>query len=558
MPAPYHPNKRSIGQLLSVTSPSIIVPDWQRNYAWTTSHVETFWNDLVYFEARMPPVPAGEYFLGSVVLVETSAHQHLLLDGQQRLATSAILLAVIRKFIKTFDVNASRSVQQRYLADMDYSTGQTDYKLTLNAYDRDFFRREILEYPEANYEPPTPVHASHRLIRNAKNFLTEEFQNKYEGLEPKAAFDWSMRIQNILMNHVTVIAVSSTDEDNAAEVFETLNDRGIGLSTPDLVRTLVLRRAPGNIREDIVELWGDVIEFETDTAIKTFLRHYWISQHGDVKTQRLYREIKTHIIDNDVNSLAFSRELKDASEVYRNIMAARHDDREIETLLHDIVELGAGAKILYPVLLSIFKYVDTPEQTRIIRALVHLFVRHSVIAELENSRLENVIYRVATMLGANGDVADAIAYMAIAAPIDETVVAAFQRLTITHSSTRRYLLRRLEDVTRTTEELQVSSPARVHVEHIYPQNPREGERLDNHNQLINRIGNLTLLSSRLNMAIRNGNFGEKKLAYAQSEILITKALEEYDEWNAETIATRQTALADLTPTAWEIILPEPD
>lgn len=345
MPAPYHPNKRSIGQLLSVTSPSIVVPDWQRNYAWTTSHVETFWNDLVHFEARMPPAPAGEYFLGSVVLVETSANQHLLLDGQQRLATSAILLAVIRQFIKPFDVNASRSVQQRYLADMDYSTGQTDYKLTLNAYDRDFFRREILEYPEANYEPPVPIHASHRLIRNAKNFLTEEFQKMYEGLEPKAAFDWSMRIQNILMNHVTVIAVSSTDEDNAAEVFETLNDRGIGLSTPDLVRTLVLRRAPDNIREDIVELWGDVIEFETDTAIKTFLRHYWISQHGDVKTQRLYREIKSHILDNDVNSLAFSRELKDASDIYRDIMAARHDDREIETLLHDIVELGAGAKI---------------------------------------------------------------------------------------------------------------------------------------------------------------------------------------------------------------------
>ncbi len=89
-------------------------------------------------------------------------------------------------------------------------------------------------------------------------------------------------------------------------------------------------------------------------------------------------------------------------------------------------------------------------------------------------------------------------------------------------------------MTRTTEELEVSSPSRVHVEHIYPQNPREGERLDNHNQLINRIGNLTLLSSRLNMAIRNGNFGEKKPAYAQSEILITKALERYDSRIART------------------------
>lgn len=178
MPAPYHPNKRNIGQLLSVTSPSIVVPDWQRNYAWTTSHVETFWNDLIHFEARMPQELTGEYFLGSVVIVETAANQHLLLDGQQRLATSAILLSVIRQFTKLFNDNASRSVQQRYLADMDFSTGQTDYKLTLNAYDREFFRREVLEYPEADYEPPAPIHASHRLIRNAKKFLTGEFQKK--------------------------------------------------------------------------------------------------------------------------------------------------------------------------------------------------------------------------------------------------------------------------------------------------------------------------------------------------------------------------------------------
>jgi uncharacterized protein with ParB-like and HNH nuclease domain len=48
---------------------------------------------------------------------------------------------------------------------------------------------------------------------------------------------------------MSVVAVSSTDEDNAAAVFETLNDRGIGLSTPDLLRNLLLRRATGSRRQ---------------------------------------------------------------------------------------------------------------------------------------------------------------------------------------------------------------------------------------------------------------------------------------------------------------------
>ena len=53
---------------------------------------------------------------------------------------------------------------------------------------------------------------------------------------------------------MSVVAVVSGDEDNAATVFETLNDRGIGLSTPDLLRTLLIRRAQEADREEIVDL----------------------------------------------------------------------------------------------------------------------------------------------------------------------------------------------------------------------------------------------------------------------------------------------------------------
>lgn len=552
-PATYQPSKRAIGELLAVTSPPIIVPDWQRSYSWTLSHVETFWNDLLYFEQRHQPGSAGQYFLGTVVIVETSTTEHLLLDGQQRLATSAILLSVIRDFAKLFKESAAQRIQARYLADFDDAKDETVYKLTLNAYDREFFRRKILEYRDASYTEPKSEYASHRLISGARNYFEEVFSEKRNELQPDEANKWFLRIQNVLMNHLTVIAVTSTDEDSAAEVFETLNDRGIGLSTPDLLRNFVMRRASPAVRDDIVDLWREVIEFETDSKIKLFLRHYWISNHGDVKTQSLYREIKSHILSTEEDSLVFSRSLRDGAQLYREIISAQSDNEKIESLLQNISDIGAGARILYPVIMSIVQTVSEETQAVLIEALLNLYIRHSVIGRLENSKLENVIYKVATVLRADGNSDDALAALAAFAPDNDSVTTAFQRLSVSQNGPRRYLLLKIEGYKRTTEELGVNPPSKVHVEHIYPQTPKEGNRLPDHTLIINRMGNLTLLGKKLNTAIKNGTFAEKKPSYKESEINMTKELCDYDHWDAETIASRQKALSQVIPAIWPII-----
>src|SRR5258706_8074960 len=152
----YQPDKRTIGELLATTSPPIAVPDWQRSYSWTESHVEAFWNDLLDFERRNPPEAIGlrEYFLGSVVIVTTGTKEHLLLDGQQRLATSAILLSVIRDYAKKYKEDSAKRIEARYLADIDDARNVIAYKLSLNVYDRDYFRRKILEYRDSSYQEP--------------------------------------------------------------------------------------------------------------------------------------------------------------------------------------------------------------------------------------------------------------------------------------------------------------------------------------------------------------------------------------------------------------------
>lgn len=544
----YHPEKRTISEILAMTNPAIIVPDWQRSFSWTPSHVETFWTDLTSFHTSKRLDNGSEYFLGSIVIVKTSSGELLLLDGQQRIATSVILLSTIRDSISEYNNNAAVRIQNKFLADFDDATDATVYKLTLNKYDREFFRRLILVDRDNDYIEPQPEIASHSLIKAARDFFERRFEAVWSELTPKAAYDWCLEIRRVLLEGLTVISVVSEDEDTAADVFETLNDRGIGLSTPDLLRNLIIRRAPKSSQDTIVDLWKNVVDFENDATIKDFLRHFWISRFGDVKSQSLYREIKKKVAEDDIPSVEFSEGLSESALVYQDILDKRNEDDEVQRILETTKDLKG--KLLFPVYMSILECVEGDKIRDLMRLCFCLYVRHSVICGRENSKLENVVYYLARQLRQGFNINTFRAQIEEVLPTDEDVERSFGSLIVTHNPTRRYLLVELERAIRSTEEMEVSNPKKVHVEHIYPQTPISENRLQRHEQLVNRIGNLTLLSQRLNTSIRNSEFKTKKSAYSQSSIELTRKLDAYASWGQHEIESRQLELAKLAPKIW--------
>ena len=548
----YQPNKRTIGQILSMTSPHITVPPWQRSYSWKRSHVQTFWEDLIRFDARWGAGANQEYFLGSIVLVAGRGGAHLLLDGQQRLATAAILISAIRDRVRPFRPAAAARLQARFLADFDDASDTYVNKLTLNEYDREYFNRCILEDRDANYRPPEPELPSHMSIADARGFFDDALEEQCQRLSPQQAFDRVLRIQTTLTDKMSVIEVSSDDEDSASDVFETLNDRGIGLSTPDLLRNLLMRRANAADRNLIVELWRDVLQFESDTKIKSFLRHYWISNYGDVKTQSLYREIKGYVTANSVSSVSLSRGLSDASEMYRDILDGVDDDIVIASRLSEISLIGSGATILFPFFLSARQAIDLEDARKLIKLSENVFVRHSIILQRENSRLENTLYDAARVLRAPDGVRNATRLLLDAAPADQEVSAACARLSIKASGIQRYLLRAFEAHFRRTEELDVAVPGRVHIEHIYPQSPPNDRRLENHDRVLNRLGNLTLLSAKLNRQIQNGTYAQKSPRYLESDLELTRSLGVGSSWGPREIDARQQRLAVAAPIIWPV------
>lgn len=556
MPTRYKPERMTIGNLLSMTNPPVVVPDWQRNYSWTTSEVETFWQDLMRFNSLYPEknVDDQEYFLGAIVIVET-ANGNLLLDGQQRIATSAILLSVIRDFLEKYKKDAALRVSTRYLTDFDDALNDYTYKVTLNRYDRDFFKREILENRGPGYVSAIPCYESHNLIRKSRNFLYNKFQESFDQIkEPLEAHKWTLRILKVITNHVSVVGVISDDEDNASNVFETLNDRGIGLSTPDLLRNLILRRANSAHIDEILDLWGVILDIEPDAKLQDFFRHFWLSREGDVKARSLYREIKANIIDRNEDSLIFSRNLCDSSRIYQDILNATYEGSpRIAKLLGDISDLGA--KVLYPPVLSLLENSeDTELVEKILRCLIITYVRHTLICKKENSQIENLMFSLAKKIRSEIS-EDLINEVIKFVPNDAQFIRDFTIVSIPRRDSARYILREIEQYLRTTEELDVAAPQRVHVEHIYPQTPQPEDRWPQHEAIINRIGNLTLLSAKLNNTIKNGTFMMKRPFYEKSELLLTKQIaldyEQREIWNIRCIDERQYKMATEALKIWK-------
>lgn len=508
-----------------------------------------FWLDVQAFSDEHPGnnITSQEYFLGAVVLV-SQYEKFLLLDGQQRLATATILLAVIRDYVYPFREAAANRVQQKYISDYDDATRTAVHKLTLSRYDRDFFRQEVQEVSYSGGSAPPPELESHRLIRKAKRFFEEQIGKRHEELGGgEDAFQWMLRVKKVLADHVSVVVVNSTNEENAATVFETLNDRGIGLSTPDLVRSFLLRRAPPSDVDEIVECWRSVLEVADDAKVEDFLRHHWLSRVGDLKTRRLYKAIKSRLEDDAVDSLQFSRDLRRSAAIYRDVVNGRDDNAEIARLLQGVRMLGA--KALLPPILSAYDTEPEDERLRFIKALIVFYVRHVVIGKLDNSRLETVVYRMAKQLREDCDYGAAITAVQEASPPDERFVGEFETATVSRQKSARYLLRELEHAKRATGEVTVELPDRVHLEHIYPQTPQEA-RWPNHSAAVDRLGNLTLLSRRMNQAISNAPFVEKRETYSMSDLLVTRELAGYEEWNAQSIDSRQASLAELAKGIW--------
>lgn len=534
------------------------VPIYQRSYSWGGDQIQDYWSDLRSAFAKSDP----EYFLGTVVLTsEGLAARDAIIDGQQRIATTAILLAAIRDEYNQRRDDRSAIVQSSYLADRDLDTGDIAPHLTLNSEDDSFFRRLIIA--PAGEDEVEIVKKSHDLLAEAYKQLREYVKATADD----AGTEWHKKLSSwvaYVRDRVRVIVVDVPTEADAFLIFETLNDRGADLTIADLLKNYLFGRA-GDRLDTVRDGWMQALgalDMTSEAALFTvFLRHYWSSKYGATRERELYKSIKEHVT-NAPTAVALVEELQKAARYYSAIQSSDHEywatagtsaRSNVETLLRLDLEQHR------PLLLAGMQHFPEGELKHLLRSLVSWSVRGLIVGGIGGGTTEKAYCVAAVKIrqGAIKTVDEVRVELSPIIPTDEEFRRAFSVARVTRASLARYYLAALERLEAGTDEPELvtnEDEEQVNLEHILPKNARIEDwpqfTVDDAKAFAHRIGNMALLSRGPNGRIGNRTWAVKKPVLEASQLKLTQAAGAEDDWTKEIIQTRQSALADKAVVAW--------
>lgn len=573
-----HAARQTLGQLIGANNPVVTVPDdSQRQFAWTKKEVDTYWEDIQKFrKARETGREASsEYFIGPIVTI-TDEHvdKRSLLDGQQRLTTSTILIAVIRDFLWRIGSPGARAtannLQRDYIARKAGRREPMEYFLVLSLFDRDFFRDFIQDWNEATgavRQVEDAKRPSHKLIQEAySNFESKLSAELLQFPDEDGRLDWLDSLYECLIKGLVFVEVQTPTSSDANEVFETINSRGKDLSTVDLVRNFLMEKSREETsKQRVNETWRVLLDnFEKREEIERFLRHFWVARHGDVKSHSLYTTIRGNLTKEfdkrpqTYTAKRFAAELESASLRYIDLIHCSTGVEEFDDALMDIKALNADA--LHPLLLAASEKNDYTQLQDLIEACLSYYVRWTVIGGRESTVLEENIFEVAKEFSGGAGCASIMRRVCGWIPDDETFRTDFEVADLPKPSQARYVLEKIEAGLRfesEADELAVAHPGKLHIENIYPRHSDSEYQLEEHGALLNRLGNLTLLSGRKNQSVSNRPYPEKSHIYENSSLLVSSQtrisrLWNFDvgQWRPEGIGERQAEMAGIALEIW--------
>lgn len=558
----YNSYPKTIGQLLDgSTSTRIVVPTFQRGYSWGEKEVGDFWTDITRHQraSERPRGPAN-HFLGPIVLLEKRRADTQLLDGQQRLATATILFSVLRNVAKELHTDDAdefvRDIQREVIAKEDE---EDTFSLQLGETDNTYFRETIQRTPPVDKTPKIRTEGN---IRDARVQLTKGVMELIEGGNSHAKLTVLKGLRRTIKNELIMAVIPVENENDAFLIFETLNDRGLRLSVPDLLLNFLMREAKASQRSDVRSMWTEMIEGMGKRDIDDFLRHFWVSRYGDLKNVKLFAAIKSHIEKKKIKSLDFARECQEECESYLHLINA-DTDRLGDGVKHIRSLARLGKKFTLPLLLSAYLKLPIKMFGEVAAWLLVYVTRNSILTSTDSAKMETLVFRLARAVRDKteaGETAGQVrAYVKDAlvkgAASDDAIAVSLEEIELRPTEATYVLSRLANYIQSPSKEIGMNE---ANLEHVYPKRPKANEWGGANNQaslnmLLWNIGNLTVYGKRMNSKEANSEYDTvKRAAYlSKSEVKMTLALaNKYVHWNEAAIIDRAKTLAPQVCKVW--------
>lgn len=545
-----------IGHLLA--DRLLAIPDYQRSYSWNIDEVGELWDDI----NKAMQIGAKEYFLGSVVTTTTNSKRQQVIDGQQRLATVSLLYAAMRDIFKERSDERASDIERDLLGKKNMATRQLEPRITLNAEDNDIFQRIVQGSRDAL--GLTATHESHRRLVNAYDLLRARLDALILGLP---AENWQaplIKWHEYVLLSAKVIEVHVLNENRAFVIFETLNDRGLNLSTADLLKGHLFGMSATRIEECKVAWSQSMAPFsghKDGGDADTFLRHYWASTRGVARVKALFSEMRAHV-DSEQEAVDLAKDLARSAPLWANMFDRdaeywkSYSDRHkaaLETLSQLKVEQCR------PLLLAAMRSLPQAEVAEILGLLISWSVRWFVTGGGSAGVTER-LYAEAAREISDGRLTSASAVankFADRVPTDRDFKSVFATSTVRRGWLARYYLVALEKTAAGEEQPELvpnTDRTEVNLEHVLPRNADPGDwptfSRDELADMKLMMGNQVLLRQKDNTSLGNGDFASKRPILLQSKLLLTKEVGQREAWTPDAIKERQTRLADLAVRTW--------
>jgi Protein of unknown function DUF262 len=332
-------------QMVFMQPQQLIVPLFQRPYVWSRENQwEPLWNDVVRVADRLlvrPNEKHHPHFLGAVVLQQLQRptglmQQRTIIDGQQRLTTLQLLLDALHAELHAADAlpPAMRIEPLVMNAEPFRSKPEDRFKVLPTNRDRPAFNAVMGATPPINYD--ALGHRGERMVE-AHRFFSEQAREWLSLNGPSAVATRAIAVETVVRDLLQMVIIDLAADENAQEIFETLNARGAQLTAADLIKNFIFQRlleSTAAVEDAYQRHWKD---FETgfwEAEINVgrvryprssiFLNHWLIARTGEeVVAREVFSRFKSFAdFDAGVPMLELLRQLHDAAAVYRSFATA--------------------------------------------------------------------------------------------------------------------------------------------------------------------------------------------------------------------------------------------
>lgn len=575
------------------------VPNFQRPYSWVEDQLDDYWNDVV--------LANGDFFFGTTVTWVSEerslfSNTYSLIDGQQRLTTSAVALSVIRDFFGLLEKSLGSTV-----AEAETKAIIREQKDTTQRYlvvrDDDSVEHAVITRPEEMFwevvQKPGSIPSgatwstSAKLVGRARGFFEEKITKDVDSRADILAKIERLKTFRNNVLQARVIQVELSSEEDAFLIFETLNTRGADLRLADLIKNMLVRGLSSHPkdRDAVAARWQRIVDDVTGfgdnpDSINRFIWQSWNSRRDAVKEPELYKQLKSVISTGKLSHEDYLKEIEADSNIFRHFESRKIGFPEKQSGIRQGLALPPVQDAICA--LDIF---NVSVANSAVMALVRKFNETNLITEKQLKRavtaIENFHFQFTAMAnsGSTGGtrgrynrfsvvlaqatnksqvstaIDDFVARLSGSLPSDQVVTSAFQKLAYAPKikltaaqRTRgtgdliRYVL-----ITIAKRLGNLPSPqdgSSWTVEHIVPQSSATASFEDP----TFSIGNLALLSGITNSDLGQKSFQEKRPHLITSgfpkDAKLTEwlAREANFEPSADDISERAQALANLART----------